>query len=170
MSPALEKARAFLAVAADCGLSLPGSSKNSTQSGSSSKTSLLEQNDGSIKSQHTWDSSAMKRYRSQSARRISELHTFDGASSLLPTPTASNYGSNRGGAAGRTGKVRHSLQSMARMGLLPTPTANQLTPSMAKHPGCRNLQKMAGGSGGRLSPQFVEAMMMFPIGHTDLNA
>jgi len=40
--------------------------------------------------------------------------------SVLPTPTAASYGSNQGGAAGRTGKVRHSLESMAK---LPTPTA-----------------------------------------------
>lgn len=45
------------------------------------------------------------------------------AVTLLPTPTASSYGSNRGGAAGRVGKVRYSLDSMARQGLLPTPTA-----------------------------------------------
>lgn len=43
---------------------------------------------------------------------------------IYPTPTASSYGSNRGGAAGRTGKVRHSLESMARHDLWPTPTAS----------------------------------------------
>lgn len=43
-------------------------------------------------------------------------------SGLLPTPTATSYGSNRGGAAGRVGKVRHSLESMARQGEWPTPT------------------------------------------------
>lgn len=87
----------------------------------------------------------------------------------MPTPSASSYGSNQGGAAGRTGKVRHSLQSMAKMGLLPTPTkANQLSPSMSKWAGCRSLQKLAGGSGGRLAPQSVEAMMLLPIGWTDL--
>ncbi len=32
--------------------------------------------------------------------------------SLLPTPTASSYGSNRGGAAGRTGDLRPSLATM----------------------------------------------------------
>lgn len=42
----------------------------------------------------------------------------------LPTPTAKSYGSNQGGAAGRTGKVRHSLDAMARMGKLPTPQAS----------------------------------------------
>lgn len=46
---------------------------------------------------------------------------------LLPTPSASNYGTNQGGAAGRVGPVRESLDTMARRGrfdgaLLPTPT------------------------------------------------
>lgn len=35
---------------------------------------------------------------------------------LLPTPTARSYGTNRGGAAGRTGPVRESLGTMARNG------------------------------------------------------
>lgn len=44
-------------------------------------------------------------------------------SGLLPTPSAASYGNNQGVGNGRTGKVRHSLQSMARTGLWPTPTA-----------------------------------------------
>lgn len=50
---------------------------------------------------------------------------------LLPSPSATSYGSNQGGAAGRTGQVRHSLESLARMGaleqpLLPTLNATDL--------------------------------------------
>lgn len=50
---------------------------------------------------------------------------------LLPSPAATSYGSNQGGAAGRTGQVRHSLESLARMGaleqpLLPTLNATDL--------------------------------------------
>jgi len=65
---------------------------------------------------------------------------------LLPTPTASSYGSNQGGAAGRVGPVRHSLESMARMDLLPTPRATDI------------------GTGGRRSsegwrPQLGQAVM-----------
>ena len=36
---------------------------------------------------------------------------------LFPTPAAQSYGSNQGGAAGRTGKVRPSLETMARQGM-----------------------------------------------------
>lgn len=51
---------------------------------------------------------------------------------LLPTPSASSYGTNQGGAAGRTGPVRESLDTMARNGrfggqLLPTPTQSMTT-------------------------------------------
>jgi DNA (cytosine-5)-methyltransferase 1 len=35
------------------------------------------------------------------------------AVNLLPTPTASSYGNNRGGAAGRVGPIRHSLETIA---------------------------------------------------------
>lgn len=48
---------------------------------------------------------------------------------LLPTPTATSYGSNQGGGAGRVGPVRHSLQGMAQRGLLPTPTAQDSQPA-----------------------------------------
>jgi hypothetical protein len=44
--------------------------------------------------------------------------------SYLPTPTATQYGSNKGGALGRTGKERLSLETMARKNLWPTPTAS----------------------------------------------
>lgn len=42
---------------------------------------------------------------------------------FLPTPTATPYGTNVGGAAGRAGKIRPELQTMARRGMWPTPTA-----------------------------------------------
>lgn len=54
----------------------------------------------------------------------SEPRTSDDASlSLLPTPTASSYGSNQGGSAGRSGPMRASREMRALKGLLPTPTA-----------------------------------------------
>lgn len=42
---------------------------------------------------------------------------------LLPTPSASSYGTNQGGAAGRVGKVRPSLRTMFAKSLWPMPTA-----------------------------------------------
>jgi hypothetical protein len=43
----------------------------------------------------------------------------DVGSSLLPTPTAKHYGSNKGGGKGRVGASRHSIHQMATRGILP---------------------------------------------------
>ena len=61
-----------------------------------------------------------------SALPASERPTDEGASlSLLPTPTASDYGSNQGGSAGRSGqRKRPSLKNILKAALLPTPTVS----------------------------------------------
>jgi DNA (cytosine-5)-methyltransferase 1 len=73
---------------------------------------------------------------------------------MLPTPSATSYGSNQGGAAGRVGPVRHSLESMARHGLWPTPKASPSGPDFAR----------AGreGSGGDDLATAVARMEMVP--------
>lgn len=93
-----------------------------------------------------------------------ELHTNEIESgSLLPTLTASAYGTNQGGAAGRVGKVRPSLQTMAAKGLLPTLTVfgnynrkgvspqsgDGLATAIAKLP---TLRRTDGDRGGRGDP------------------
>ncbi|MCH2137419.1 MAG: hypothetical protein MK101_12735 [Phycisphaerales bacterium] len=65
-----------------------------------------------------------------------------------PTLTANAYGSNRGGAAGRTGEVRHSLQT--------------LTSSDAKG-GAGHAS-----SGGPLNPEWCAHFMGWPVGWTGL--
>lgn len=77
---------------------------------------------------------------------------------LLPTPTAASYGLNQGGASGRVGLVRHSLQGMAQRGLIPTPTSSSSgmagqrgKPSPGAHPGV-SLSDWAMGFGGPLLP------------------
>lgn len=70
--------------------------------------------------------------------------TRETVSGLLPTPTQS-YGSNHGGSEGRTGPKRLSLQAMANQGYLAA------TP-------------------GKLNPMWLEWLMGWPIGWTDLNA
>lgn len=96
-----------------------------------------------------------------------ELHTSakDG-SYLLPTPSASSYGSNQGGAAGRTGKIRHSLETMARKNLWPTPTTRDRIRSEKFRRG-RSLSPRE-QTGGLLNPQWVEWLMGYPIGWTEL--
>jgi hypothetical protein len=54
----------------------------------------------------------------------SGLSTSALGASFLPTATASDYGNSVGGGAGRVGRKRWSLGSLARRGLLPTPTAS----------------------------------------------
>lgn len=51
--------------------------------------------------------------------RSERATTEQDSSSLLPTPTSSRYGTNVGGGAGRVGKVRYSLEQMAKRGMLP---------------------------------------------------
>lgn len=104
-----------------------------------------------------WRRSATPGGRSWWKLDIPELATVERESSLLPTPTASSYGSNQGGAAGRVGKVRYSLEQMARRGLLPTPTASRRS-GLQSHG--RNAVL------GRMNPRFLEWMMSFPIGWT----
>ena len=59
-------------------------------------------------------------------------HTLgDESGSLLPTPSASSYGTNQGGAAGRVGPVRPSLETMARHNLWPTPQAYSHSPGVS---------------------------------------
>lgn len=57
------------------------------------------------------------------ARQVEVQTCGQSHAAYLPTPSAVSYGSNQGGGAGRTGPVRHSLDSLARLELLPTPRA-----------------------------------------------
>lgn len=66
---------------------------------------------------------------------------------LYPTPTAAPYGSNKGGAAGRMGKDRPSLATMASRDLWPTPMARE---------------RSAGLDGGSNSRRAAQARGMWP--------
>ncbi len=61
-----------------------------------------------------------------SAHQISALRISDDASgSLLPTPAACSYGSNRGGSQGRSsGAERPSLEALLTRATMPTPLAS----------------------------------------------
>jgi hypothetical protein len=80
---------------------------------------------------------------------------------LLPTPTASSYGTNHGGAAGRTGKVRPSLRT-----LVPTLTVR------GNHNRAGASDKSGDGlataiADGPLNPTWLEWFMGFPDGWTE---
>lgn len=103
-------------------------------------------------------------------------------SALLPTPSSVNYGSNQGGAAGRVGKKRYSLESMARHNLWPTPAANESGRTLAQFRENKTRETKLGGMGlsiavqiseaviGKLNPTWVEWLMGFPLEWTELSA
>ena len=101
-------------------------------------------------------------------RAISEHRTSDGDGSLLPTLTASSYGTNRGGSAGRTGKERMSLQTMARRGILPTLTVKGNY--NRKGASSRSGDGLATVLGGVPNPTWCEWFMGFPLRWTELDA
>jgi hypothetical protein len=83
---------------------------------------------------------------------------------MFPTPAACQYGQNQGGAMGKVGPIRDSLETLARSGKLPFPpsplTATDganISPDSPKP----RLPSLV------LNPCFVEALMGLPIGWTD---
>lgn len=237
-SPAQEQASSTALALVSGASSLASSAKPSPES-SSSKTSQSSPAVGYLASCKILPTSGSWGHGTWWPQPASEPRTSDDASlSLLPTPSASTYGSNQGGAAGRSGPVRESLDSRARKGMLPTPTCNTSTyqrdlagnvyPSLhgmasrgmlptprasdadkggrvtprksreggtlteavssrmyptptahlAKETGAPSEARLntptltwqaSGGAAGSLHPQFVEWMMGFPVGWTDLD-
>jgi hypothetical protein len=87
---------------------------------------------------------------------------------LLPTPTATNYGTNQGGSAGRTGKVRPSLQTMAKKNLWPTPTRSDGTGGPGRGNDRQGGDNLRTKISGKLNPTWVEWLMNWPINWTSL--
>ena len=108
---------------ATSGLGSENISKQSDLFSAAVKTSKDTSALDSAKSSKTWKVLVTQRRGEYSARLKSARLIRESESISLPTPSATSYGSNQGGAAGRTGKVRHSLESMAKHDLWPTPTA-----------------------------------------------
>ena len=120
-----------------------------------------------------------------------ELITSEKDGSYLPTPTAVQYGSNKGGSAGRTGKVRMSLETMARKNLWPTPSTRDYkggyqygrmrngkvsldtldSAVQAYRPGgLLNQDTQEEKISGQLNPQWVEWLMGYRTEYTELSA
>ena len=77
--------------------------------------------------------------------------SLDGYAKMFPTPSASSYGTNQGGAAGRVVPVRLSLETMARKNQWPTP--------------CKRDYR----TGDQLNPGFVEWIMGWGYDYTKIN-
>lgn len=106
-----------------------------------------------------------------------EPRTSESAGGFLPAPTAAQYGSGNNGARGDGSLFKNpkkpSLNTMARH--MPTPCARDwkdgLTPARnGKHSPSVAVAVAASGHTGYLNPAFVEVIMGFPIGWTDLGA
>ncbi len=111
-------------------------------------------------------------------------HPINGnAFGWLPTLTAQSYGRNKGGQ-NLDGPERPSLETMAKGGMLPTPTATDSQNRGYYQYSCGDHSKpvlaLPGAVGaasspqygtgtGRLSPCFVEWMMGYPEGWTDVD-
>lgn len=111
-----------------------------------------------------------------------EPRTLDDDGSLLPTPTANEYGTSNNGNPGdsRTSyatKGKMSLSTMARRNLWPTPVASDGPkggPNRIHGKGTLSLSAAAAQSvlprTGQLSPMWTEWLMGYPSEWTGLNA
>lgn len=120
----LAKARGSKVRAPASGSSSAESSMSCGRASSSSRTSPVVPSAGCLRCGGNCASLGTIRPLSPSQPQMSERPTDAPASSssalAWPTPTAQSYGSNQGGAAWRTGPVRHSLNALVT--LWPTPT------------------------------------------------
>jgi len=161
------------------------SSKNSGQASFFSKTFLPSGRAVDSKWGRNWPASGMIVDGICYPLKRWERVTSENGGSYLPTPTAQSYGSNKGGAAGRVGKERLSLQTMAKKNLWPTPKANDAqriclwTETRYNARTNRKSLKSAVGESlsgtehersGQLNPQFVEFLMAYPTDWTVLKA
>lgn len=118
------------------GRTLRGSSPNALQLSLFSRTSRGSCRWASTSSMPTFAEWATAWKQATLARRRSaRLISATACSCLLPTPTAASYGTNRGGGAGRSGKVRPSLVTMANQGMWPTPQAHDSLKGYAERVG-----------------------------------
>ena len=123
-----------------------------------------------------WPASGMTLDGMLFQRKRSELRTLDAdGSCLLPTPSASEYGSNQGGSLGRNGqKIRPSLSTMAKKNLWPTPVATEGSkggPGRKHGDGTPTLSRavhLSSTQTGSLNPTWVEWLMAYPLEWTAL--
>lgn len=98
---------------------------------------LATEADGLAEFSETWPRSGILRngiayQRPPLTRLTGETASGSLLTPPIPTPSASSYGTNQGGSAGRVGKVRPSLETMARKNLWPTPKSSPSGPDYAR--------------------------------------
>ena len=149
--------------------------------GAFSKTFMVTSPWASTKCCLTWKPKATPQGRLLFQLQVSTLPIEETDSGLWPTPTARDYKGARKPetlkAVGRDAK--NSLPDAVRSGLWPTPRANKVHPMITEE----NREKLAnrnksnleeviagevGDATGQLNPIFVEWLMGYPEGWTDL--
>ena len=134
---------------------------------SSWRTSQLLLTGGSMPFSDRWPTSGLMQNGVCFQRQPLELRiNAEGSGSWLPTPAASMGGRNKSPTP--NAKIRPSLETMARHNTWPTPTASDSTGGWqraASKQGGANLREALGGP---LNPTWVEWLMGWPIGWTDL--
>lgn len=183
---------------ATSGLKSDGSSAQFNRDGSWEKTfagySQLRMDGFSVPSFPTWSRWGIASDGEYMGLARSELHTDESGSSLYPTPTVIDSGSGRANRSpSANAQERPSLALMARKGLWPTPAAqdgkNATCPPSQKnrdtlpgamwrtpqHADSKSSKVQAGHTTnlthqvqGNLNPEWVETLMGFPQGWTDL--
>lgn len=154
-SPQQGRAKGSRAVSRASGLTSAASPKSSTRASSSSKTSQAVDDVGCPSCGETCTCWGIEAVPLEFLPSTAERPTCaDVCSFLLPIPSASSYGTNRGGAAGRVGTERPSLQTMARRGLLPTPVASANANRMRSRPPSHE-----NGSHGRMLAAEINVMV-----------
>lgn len=88
---------------------------------------------------------------------------------MLPTPTASEGGRNKSASCSGA-KIRPSLGMMASKNLWPMPTTQDASNNGGPSQHSRNSKPLNALVGGALNPQWVEWLMGYQIGWTELNA
>ena len=184
ISRPLEHESALTASDPASGASSSGSWTKDGPTASSSKTSTMRGGSGCPSCGAPCGSSGMPLCQFACAPVILGPPMNEAASSSLPTLTHQSYGSNRGGAAGRSGTIRPSLPTLMKRdartekGARGRPNSiggEPLLPTLAK---CGNYNRkgasaksgdgLATAVGGRLNPTWCEWFMAFPRDWTDV--
>jgi hypothetical protein len=169
-----------LVTSVTCGMNAPGLQTNLSLDGASLKTCrdyLLANADRfSPEFSMTWPRWGIASGGEFGALSMSAHRTEGTESSLWPTPDVRGF-TNNGSLSMLSSKVenRDQFAAMAyRAGaakkekMWPTPTSHLAKETNAPSEKNRNEPTISSIVGGALNPEFVEWLMGFPIGHTDL--
>lgn len=148
-----------------CGLSFRGWSKSLDHVGSLLRMCLESYPLPPMTSARIWKASTTKSGYGILKLSLSVLHTGGHECSLWPTPTVNgNY--NRKGLSKTSGDGLATV--VRRLTLLPTPTANDAKNNGSPSQRARNSAALIVVAAGSLNPEWVELLMGFPRGWTDI--